>query len=347
MDQTNTQTPETPTNTHAHQPTNHLKLILLLILVAVLSSLGTYYVLQSKSQPQISTVPTLVPTQTLPSPIATADETANWKVFNDDKYQFSFKYPSEAVIIGNFDNYSNNKLIGKVVSMKGANLDLTMSLDLNFTDESILKTNEKVALGNSLWYIFFDDPKGNCPPGLGPCVRILQYQTKKNNKLVTFTFREVTKDDKIAQNIISSFKFSDQTGETANWKVFNHNDYSFKYPVDWIVNKLDYLNSTRLTNSNKTLTITVSEGQYPYGFSSSSTNLKIQYITVKVGGKSYQVKEITDDTGAFVDFKIDTVKKHHILYGTGYPASEKSSLSDYNNTKEIIFKILSTFKFLQ
>lgn len=137
--------------------------------------------------------------------------------------------------------------------------------------------------------------------------------------------------------------------KTANWKTFNTDGYNFKHPSNWNVIKTDYLKSTRIDNENQTVSITISEGQYPYGYG-GDVKFNTRNININVGDKEYSVKEnIVNDKDAYVDFKLDTTKNYHILFGTGYPAGccGKTSLDDYKSSFDTILKILSTFKFTQ
>ena len=135
----------------------------------------------------------------------------------------------------------------------------------------------------------------------------------------------------------------------ANWKTYIHGSLTFKHPFDWIAKDFDYSNSVIIENMKSSIKITVSEGQYPYGFEGPGPmNIKENPIKITVSGKVYQTTEkIIEDKKAYVDLELDTPQKHHILFGTGYPADDDLhiSLEDYYASKDTILKILSTFKF--
>lgn len=140
---------------------------------------------------------------------------------------------------------------------------------------------------------------------------------------------------------------SSVSDETTGWKTYSNANYSFKYPADWTLSTSEYLNSVSLTNPNKTVSITISEGQYPYGYG-GEVKFDKKDIKVMVSGKEYSVKEnTTNDTEVFVDFKLDSTKDYHVLFGTGYPGGfgGKTSKEDYYNAKPTILQILSSFKF--
>lgn len=136
---------------------------------------------------------------------------------------------------------------------------------------------------------------------------------------------------------------------TANWLTYITKDYSFIYPSDWTTTKTDYLNSVEVLNKNKSVGITISDGQYPYGFG-GQVKEESKNLLVSVDGQEYNVKEkIINNKEAFTDFKLNSPAKQHILFGTGYPAvrsgSTNASLTDYENDKNTIIQILSSFKF--
>lgn len=132
------------------------------------------------------------------------------------------------------------------------------------------------------------------------------------------------------------------------WKTYTGENYSFQYPADWILNdNSGYLESVNVENPKKTVNLLISNGQYPYGFGAEQ-DVVINNLAIFVDGKTYQVKElVTAGKKAYVDFKLDNQDDYHILFGTGYPAASDTnySIEDYQNSKPIILKILSTLKF--
>lgn len=134
--------------------------------------------------------------------------------------------------------------------------------------------------------------------------------------------------------------------ETVDWKTYDKKNFVLKYPNTWsIQEESEYLNTVEFTNNNKTVTLLISEGQYPYGFESPDTKTESKSISLIVGGKNYQTNETTiNNKSVFVNLKLNNSFNHHVLFGTGYPASGKDSLTDYNQEKNTIVKMLSTFK---
>ena len=90
-------------------PKVNLKLILIsLVVLALASTAGYFYLQNQKLKSQISATPTPLGS---PEPSAeAADPTADWKTYTNTKYGFSFKYPSELVRLEeNLDNAFKEK----------------------------------------------------------------------------------------------------------------------------------------------------------------------------------------------------------------------------------------------
>lgn len=126
----------------------------------------------------------------------------------------------------------------------------------------------------------------------------------------------------------------------------------FEYPSGWDVRSfgnINDMNGVDITRVDKVIAITITNKQYPYGFEGPDIKFEKKTLDVEINGKVYKVNEVVvNGRSAFVDFSTDLPNKVFIKFGTGYPAAEdkKASLSEYNDSKEIILKILSTFKFI-
>jgi len=140
--------------------------------------------------------------------------------------------------------------------------------------------------------------------------------------------------------------------ETVSWILFTAADgtYSFKYPIGWLLQAMDS-DTVFLTNAKKTVGIIISGKQYPYGSSGdlNSTNNGTN-IDVMIVGQKISAKEMIFSNSAYVDFAVNNPREIHVLFGTGYPVApvgdSNKSLSDYQSSRELILKILSTFKFI-
>ena len=91
---------------------------ILFVLILILLSCTVYLAYQNyqlrKQISELPPTPSPLPSQGLsgaevtPSPIATPDETANWKIYNNDKYKITFNYPpSWTFFAASRENYNN------------------------------------------------------------------------------------------------------------------------------------------------------------------------------------------------------------------------------------------------
>lgn len=130
-------------------------LILVGILVLAAVAVGAYYFGKSQTlKPQIQNPVAVSQTpQPISTPSASQDEISNWKTYTNDKYNFSFKYPKEASIVGDAENTQANKILGQVVSIAGSDLDLTVSFDLGEPKESKIKSDENISISDNSWIV--------------------------------------------------------------------------------------------------------------------------------------------------------------------------------------------------
>jgi len=110
--------------------------------------------------------------------------------------------------VGDTENVNENVVKGQIVSISGANLDLTVNFELGIPQSSIIKSTETYTFDGNLWNIKYETP-GNCLGEHGPCDPILSYQTIISNRLFTFTLRGTYPNRIVPQQILSTFKFLD------------------------------------------------------------------------------------------------------------------------------------------
>src|SRR3989344_7950690 len=72
---------------------------MMIIMVLLAATAGTYLALNAKSKQASKVTPTPLPTEASAKAGTSADETANWKTYEDSTYGFSLKYPSDWRII--------------------------------------------------------------------------------------------------------------------------------------------------------------------------------------------------------------------------------------------------------
>ena len=99
----------------------------LIIIILLLGVSGTYLALNSKSKQASKVTPTPLPIEASAKAGTPADETANWKTYEDSTFQFRIKYPSDWTLAT-----GRNEPPRKTVAFKAPNgIGLTLSLEEN------------------------------------------------------------------------------------------------------------------------------------------------------------------------------------------------------------------------
>jgi len=259
---TNTQSPAQPVQPVQTQPvnvppqtksSNKLLMVIGILSLLLLTLGGGYYVSQVQTT---KPTPTLTPITTVsPSPIPTIDPTANWKIYSNQLYGFSFKYPSEWAYENEKTSYAkeNSEEIflvfgiptasGKTTVSKSIDTELTLQVfKANPNDASL-----QVFLNN---FGFSICPELNSEKGKpyvmdGKPGYFFEKTTCVPEIMMSYLFvtngvdmyKISIRNPALTQLIFSTFKFTDQsqTTDISNWKTYLTNQYSFKYPQDWYV----------------------------------------------------------------------------------------------------------------
>jgi hypothetical protein len=133
-------------------------------------------------------------TQVSPTPTATADPTANWKTYINDKYKFSFKYPSTLLMEINEVDTSNyvqlifNKSLEDSFTVK-ASIKYPANQSKHLLDTQPIGTK---VFDSNVWSVF--ELTNNS--GL---------QLEKNEVLYSIIYPDSTKT--LVDQILSTFKF--------------------------------------------------------------------------------------------------------------------------------------------
>ncbi len=144
---------------------------------------------------QSNTQQTISSPQPTPTPSTTPDETANWKTYTNNKYSFSFKYPSSFSLT----TRNTNKLIVILEDSKGEFDLISEPYSDNFKNSH---PNKTVTINNIKWDVF--SSAGSCD-GLTACPQIIPYyRTIRNNLIYDFTFGLREED---LTPILNTFKF--------------------------------------------------------------------------------------------------------------------------------------------
>ncbi len=319
-----------------------------LFLIIVLA--GVYFVVNNTATPSQTPQP-IAPTQSIPTspltPTSIEDPTKNWKTFTNTDYGYQLKYP-EALITITPENapqvfiiYFTDKKeeyleveIGGISSL-GLNKEIEFDTQRTNPTKTTFQNKQAVSLLS----------ERNIYPG-EPFKALIVYLEDKKFKIELGYYGD-GKNEALFDQILSTFKFLDQTTDISDWKSFTANGYSFKYPSDWKVAISDYLNTVSITNAASTVEIKISDSNYPFG-QSGPVEATSKFIQLEVFDTMYTVEETTiNNSNVYVGFKTDTIPPLYLIFGTGYPASGQESLKDYEDSKSTILKILSTFKFTQ
>ena len=225
--------------------TKYILLSVFILLIIFLVGGGAYYlgVVKQKSTIQINNNPVTVSTKPSPAPTQTTEPTANWKTYTGAT--FVLKYPTEfsAITTGTTLNIKDStEAFDLVVNTEPTNLDLNSYVNQKSWCMSIKSTSGKqyqVDLENSLR---FDKT---------PCGQVGSTDIYIVHKGSAYHFSIATQANydsfvPILNQILSTFKFTDQTSQTdptANWKTFisanekaytsTNGNITFKYPQDW------------------------------------------------------------------------------------------------------------------
>lgn len=173
------------------------------------------------------------------------------------------------------------------------------------------------------------------------------YYLNQRSQLQTNTIPQPTVSQPV--NVVPS------VDETENWKTYTNDQLrlTLKYPLGWTVKGGydQYYQGQVITINNPSMSVAIN--LYPrqpvYGLEGQEQQpAKTNTISLTIDHQTYTSKEtILNNNRAYVDFQLNG-SSIHVLFGTGYPAGEDklASLAEYNKSRDIILKILSTFTFL-
>src|SRR3989344_1328509 len=213
------------------------------IIFLILLGSGSYF-LNQKTQKQVVTAPT-------PTPV---DETANWKTFDSANRSYTFKYPPEWDVFADGVNESAviaPKDVIKTVRKQheigpaGGSTYLTLQISTYttpLTDEELLSNDVKQVVKKE---ITIDNIVANQYiatytqdiPGINKGEIITSTIFQHNDKTYAIDLLKNEYKD-IYDQILATFKFTDSSDETANWKTVENKNFSIRIPLDW------YLEST-------------------------------------------------------------------------------------------------------
>lgn len=333
------------------------------IIIVIIIEIVAFNALKSDNKPHVSALrPTPVPTKTQSKSTQTTD-TSSWITYTsrDDGYTFSYpNYWLESSLPADKENYS-----GVDVS---CNKNNTCKRNDVVTDFSVSKNKTPLSLDSylqqkqqyinsytppaSITYTTVDGLKAIAIiyPGDSQAETGISYYVINNGIGYTIEYEIALPVEKktflkelppLTPDILSTFKFTDQTNDTSNWKTYNNNNFhiSFEYPGDWGVSNV---NETTISisqlkgNSPPYIIGKAYNGTFaafmPQTYIASMTSESISNPTYQVTQYTIKTKD-TDQTGQIIN--ITFVKN----------GNEQFVFEDYSGSKTLLAQILKTFKF--
>lgn len=178
--------------------------------------------------------------QSTPSPEVTVTPTfdliAEWKTYSSDEYGFSFKYPKDWVVedtpIGDAPSSLFKKGTIPLRTEITSSGEEKTGISINPEGGSTININprmnfiETVIGGKKARLYTFSPDTG---------FRFYNLVDDKNYPNFSITLSDARLNELIVSQIVSTFKFLDETEkvDVSNWKTFNkYPEFSFKYPAD-------------------------------------------------------------------------------------------------------------------
>lgn len=216
--------------------TNWLVSILFLI-IGILIGAGGLWAYQN----YLAKGPTSSPS---PTPTATPDLTANWKTYSNNYWKLSFKYPDNllkpcpnyftekegiAFWEPNFTCTEGHDILPKI-GLYGYDVGKYAEAKEPYKTETVILDGKQ---GQKKTYIYDESD--------GPLFSLKQSVNivfnVPNGTIVLSQLGDNPSEQKLFDQILSTFKFTNQTVDTSNWKTFINTKYGyqFKYPTNYSV----------------------------------------------------------------------------------------------------------------
>lgn len=262
MDQVSVQpspvSPETnPTNDIPSSPKSKLPLVFMGLILLILFSLGGILLGKYLYTPKnVVPTPTIAPEQTV-IPTTTSDATADWKTFTG--VDWSFKYPSNL-----FAKETTKNFVDLVDTENTPGSNARVSIDARLVAPYL--DNYDTALNRRVTDLNIINPvtttlsngviiSGKLGPGMGEGLQVTNGLIKYKNGAISIQYNDDNIDSQTFTQILSTFKFTDQT---TDWKTYNSPEigdyvspFQLSYPPTWTINQ-------KLTSEEpKSLTLTL------------------------------------------------------------------------------------------
>jgi hypothetical protein len=354
--------------------------VIVLIIVILIILFSPFFLLQialNKLSSSKMAVNSVSPTPVVTIAPAEIDQNTSWKIYTDSS-GYSFEYPpnwNEVTSIIPEDrefhsrDYSEHAYANILpVINKGMSLTIEAGIDPMFISYSDYKNYVEKINKSKPQEILVDNQKclfySNSGPILGTYVsECTMFLDRKKYHLA---FENVTKDNSLFTQILSTFKFTGQTSQadpTATWRTYSNKSvgYSFKYPSDWYIyppkkgSYLDFQTVSPASYSTRDID-GVPAGMYVDIWVDDAKDLSLEnwakdklQIPVKLADKNIAgtIWKMTTDYPFYIGgnaFIIKQTDKTFLVSLTQAGLDKPGGLKISENTLETL---LSTFKFSQ
>ncbi len=351
MEETSIQTDQPPV-----PPTPWFKISLVIIgILIILGLFGNLYFLVKNQKPTAEIIPT-------PTPIATTtsiDFAAGWKVYENAKLGFSFKYPESLmscedvnftglISSGPYVNTEENQC--EVAKSRGYPISFLLNKDdkefQNFRAENYPNSfsnykNTEMRIDNKNAEVISGIEKETLL-----AFKIIKIRMGDSFLIVKATGEE--RDITILDQILSTFKFLDQNqaDPTAGWKTYTNTQYkySLKYPLNWTITKGKYSGSPEVD-------ITLNYKEVPFDVFDVKIQNHCENFFNCFEGKENNIT--IDGVSAYQEIAVDNPNRQDIAADSTFFEKDgnffliQCAHDFHQEIQTTCNQILSTFKFLQ
>lgn len=157
--------------------------------------------LQNAPSPPISIIP----------PTPTTNPTTDWNIYTDNILKFSFKYPQLVTV----DTINRDDGRGREYILSSGQTITVLSKYSSGETNILMNTNStgEIQIGQVLWKSFYV-PKGYPEPAVGAGKPIFALQAELSKYLIIVTLNNQSNITNEQKDILSTFKFLDQTAPT-------------------------------------------------------------------------------------------------------------------------------------
>ncbi len=198
---------------------------------------------------------------------------------------------------------------------------------------------------------------------LGLGVYFIGRETTGNDEITPVSPQSLPTPAPLLRDDTSYNPNSPPSSDTEVWKSYSDKTYTFTYPPTWKAQAGSKVGEEHYGGDMATITspspavgIILSPTGTTYGFEGGASNHNDgKTLTVTINGRKYSDTEdiftytnsADKERRAFVDMTVPVGNKQfHVLYGTGYPATEDrfADYAEYQKYRPTILQILNTLQ---